>query len=121
MVRCGKYKGGYFIRETPGAALWRHVAMRPPSPAVVRMRCGGSAVRVQNSMAEVKLVNVKKIYPFVSGEEKKSKKKKKGEEPAEEKKVNLQITDKGVVAVQEFNLDIADKGIHRSRRPVRLR
>ena len=60
-------------------------------------------------MAEVKLVNVKKIYPFVSGEEKKSKKKKKGEEPAEEKKVNLQITDKGVVAVQEFNLDIADK------------
>ena len=43
-------------------------------------------------MAEVKLVNVKKIYPFVSGEEKKSKKKKKGEEPAEEKKVNLQIT-----------------------------
>ena len=109
MVRCGKYKGGYFIRETPGAALWRHVAMRPPSPAVVRMRCGGSAVRAQNSMAEVKLVNVKKIYPFVSGEEKKSKKKKKGEEPAEEKKVNLQITDKGVVAVQEFNLDIADK------------
>ena len=108
-MRCGKYKGGYFIRETPGAALWRHVAMRPPSPAVVRMRCGGSAVRVQNSMAEVKLVNVKKIYPFVSGEEKKSKKKKKGEEPAEEKKVNLQITDKGVVAVQEFNLDIADK------------
>ena len=83
--------------------------MRPPSPAVVRMRCGGSAVRVQISMAEVKLVNVKKIYPFVSGEEKKSKKKKKGEEPAEEKKVNLQITDKGVVAVQEFNLDIADK------------
>ena len=62
-------------------------------------------------MAEVKLVNVKKIYPFVSGEEKKSKKKKKGEEPAEEKKVNLQITDKGVVAVQEFNLDIADKEV----------
>ena len=25
------------------------------------------------------------------------------------KKANLQITDKGVVAVQEFNLDIADK------------
>ena len=71
--------------------------------------CEGSAVRVSNTMAEVKLVNVKKIYPFVSGEEKKSKKKKKGEEPAEEKKVNLQITDKGVVAVQEFNLDIADK------------
>ena len=61
-------------------------------------------------MAEVKLVNVKKIYPFVSGEEKKSKKKKKAvEEDPEKEKVNLQITDKGVVAVQEFNLDIADK------------
>ena len=61
-------------------------------------------------MAEVRLVNVKKIYPFVSGEEKKSKKKKKDvvEDP-EKEKVNLQITDKGVVAVQEFNLDIKDK------------
>ena len=55
-------------------------------------------------MATVSLKNVKKIYPFVSGE---GKKKKKGE--AEEKKNRLQITDKGVVAVQEFNLDIADK------------
>ena len=58
-------------------------------------------------MATVTLKNVKKIYPFVSGEGKK-KKKKKGE-PEEEKKVNLQITEQGVVAVQEFNLDIADK------------
>ena len=57
-------------------------------------------------MATVTLKNVKKIYPFVSGEGKKKKKKK--DEP-EEKKVNLQITDQGVVAVQEFNLDIADK------------
>ena len=57
------------------------------------------------SMATVQLKNVKKIYPFVSGEGKK--KKKKGDE--EEKKINLQITDQGVVAVQEFNLDIADK------------
>lgn len=61
----------------------------------------------QKSMAEVRLVNVKKIYPFVSGEEKK-KKKKKDDEPVKEK-ANLQITDKGVVAVQEFNLDIKDK------------
>ncbi len=59
-------------------------------------------------MAKVTLKNVKKIYPFISGEEKKSKKKAKGEEP-EKKKVNLQITDQGVVAVQEFNLEIADK------------
>ena len=34
--------------------------------------------------------------------------KKKADEP-EKKKVNLQITDEGVVAVQEFNLDIKDK------------
>ena len=58
-------------------------------------------------MAEVQLKNLKKVYPFVSGEQKK-KKKKKGDEP-EKKKSNLQITDEGVVAVQEFNLDIKDK------------
>ncbi len=57
-------------------------------------------------MATVTLKNVKKIYPF-SGDDTKKKKKKKGDEP--EKKSNLQITDKGVVAVQEFNLDIQDK------------
>ena len=56
-------------------------------------------------MATVQLKNIKKVYPYVSGEQKK--KKKKTDEP--EKKTNLQITDEGVVAVQEFNLDIADK------------
>ena len=61
-------------------------------------------------MADVTLRNVKKIYPNVAGDSKK-KKVKKGEAPVieEENKVNLQITDKGVVAVQEFSLDIADK------------
>ena len=59
-------------------------------------------------MATVQLKNIKKVYPFVSGEQKKKSKKKKGDEP-EKKKVNLQITEEGVVAVQEFNLDIADK------------
>ena len=58
------------------------------------------------NMATVQLKNIKKVYPFVSGEEKKAKKKK-ADEP--EKKHNLQITDEGVVAVQEFSLDIADK------------
>ena len=58
-------------------------------------------------MAEVQLKNIKKVYPFVSGEDKK-KKKKKADEP-EKKKVNLQITDEGVVAVQQFSLDIKDK------------
>ena len=43
MVRCGNNKEDIFIRETPGAALWRHVAMRPPSPAVVRMRIAEAA------------------------------------------------------------------------------
>ena len=60
------------------------------------------------------LKNVKKIYPFSGDDIKKHKaqakraKKQKPEE-AEENKVNLQITDKGVVAVQEFNLEVADK------------
>ena len=58
-------------------------------------------------MATVELRNIKKVYPYISGEQKKSKKKN-ADEP-EKKKVNLQITDEGVVAVQEFNLDIADK------------
>ena len=57
-------------------------------------------------MASVQLKNIKKVYPFVSGEQKK--KKKKADEP-EKKKANLQITDEGVVAVQAFDLDIADK------------
>ena len=61
-------------------------------------------------MAEVKLVNVKKVYPF-SGDEKKAKKavKKAAEKNPESNRPNLQITDEGVVAVQAFNLDIKDK------------
>ena len=62
----------------------------------------------QRSMATVQLKNIKKVYPYISGEEKKKNKKKSADEP-EKKKVNLQITDEGVVAVQAFNLDIADK------------
>lgn len=58
-------------------------------------------------MANLTLKNIKKIYPHTE-DTKKSKKKKKNEEQLE-KKVNLQITDEGVVAVQEFNLDIKDK------------
>ena len=53
-------------------------------------------------MAEVRLVNIKKVYPHAGGTRKKKK-------DAPEKKNNLQITDEGVVAVQEFSLDIADK------------
>ena len=60
------------------------------------------------NMATVSLKNVMKIYPH-SNDQKKPKKAKKGEAPIEEQKVNLQITEKGVVAVQQFNLDIADQ------------
>ena len=57
-------------------------------------------------MASLTLKNIKKVYPH--SEETKKSKKKKGEEQ-QEKKVNLQITDEGVVAVQQFSLDIQDK------------
>ena len=61
-------------------------------------------------MSEVKLVNVKKIYPNVEGTKNKKKfLKKEVEKNPETNKVNLQITDEGVVAVQEFSLDIKDK------------
>ena len=53
-------------------------------------------------MSEVRLVNLKKIYPNAE-----KKKKAKKDEP--EKKNNLQITEEGVVAVQQFNLDIKDQ------------
>ena len=53
-------------------------------------------------MAKVILKNLKKLYPNTE----KKKKPKKGEEV---RKTNLQITAEGVVAVQEFNLEIADK------------
>ena len=56
-------------------------------------------------MAGLSLVNVKKIYP-ATNDHKKSKKK---HESGEEKKAQLQATNEGVVAVQEFNLDVADK------------
>ena len=54
-------------------------------------------------MAEVILKNVRKVYPNTE-----SKKKKKKDE-AVEKKNSLEITDEGVVAVQNFNIDVADK------------
>ena len=57
-------------------------------------------------MAEVKLVNIKKVYPIAKDEKKKIKDKKAN---PESNKPNLQITEDGVVAVQEFSLDIKDK------------
>ena len=51
--------------------------MRPPSPAVVRMRIAEAAQSESETMAEVRMLKVKKIYPFVIGEEKKKNKKNK--------------------------------------------
>ena len=51
-------------------------------------------------MAEVSLKHIKKVYPNTE------KKRKKG---SSEKKSNLLVTEEGVVAVQDFNLDIKDK------------
>ena len=53
-------------------------------------------------MASLLLKDIKKVYPNTE----KKKKSKKGQP---EKKTNLLITEEGVVAVQEFNLEIADK------------
>ena len=50
-------------------------------------------------MAEVSLRHIKKVYPNME-------KKKKGES---EKKTNLKVTDEGVLAVQDFNLEIRDQ------------
>ena len=49
-------------------------------------------------MAEVKLQHIEKIYPNTEN--------KKG---AKKRKHNLKVTEEGVVAVEDFNLDIADK------------
>ncbi|MGI6117080.1 MAG: ABC transporter ATP-binding protein [Bilifractor sp.] len=57
-------------------------------------------------MAEVSLQGIKKVYPFAE-DDKKKRKKKKGE--PEKKKTTLKITDEGVVAVQDFNLEIKDR------------
>ena len=53
-------------------------------------------------MAQVSLKHIKKIYP----NNEKKKKKKKGEP---EKATNLKITEEGVVAVEDFNLEMADR------------
>lgn len=58
-------------------------------------------------MATVALKDVKKIYPMIH--ESKREKKKREKAGIAEKKTSLQITDKGVLAVKDFNLEIKDK------------
>ena len=61
-------------------------------------------------MASLTLKNVMKIYPHNGDDAKQAKKaKKKSDEQPEKEKVNLQITEKGVIAVQQFNLEVQDK------------
>ena len=74
-------------------------------------------------MANVTLKNIKKVYPFSGDDIKRNKEKaakleklKKKDPQAyemymeqQEGKAKLQVTDKGVIAVQEFNLEIKDK------------
>ncbi len=58
-------------------------------------------------MASVSFRNVKKIYSFSSVEERQRMKRARGDLTG--RRGNLQVTDEGVVAVQAFNLEIADK------------
>ena len=58
-------------------------------------------------MASLTLKNIMKIYPYSADEEKKNKKKKKKNEEEPEKKVNLQITEKGVVAAFSNDVSVA--------------
>lgn len=63
-------------------------------------------------MSTVVLENVKKIYPVDPDEKKKAKglfRDKKEETEKEKKTANLQVTDDGVVALQQFDLEVADR------------
>lgn len=57
-------------------------------------------------MAKVVLKGIKKTYPYNKTRQKKTKK---GHKDPAVQPTNLQITEQGVIAVQEFNLEIADK------------
>ena len=62
----------------------------------------GAGMFKADFMSTVTLKNVKKIYPFNGDDLKKVKK-------GEKLKTNLEVTDEGIVAVHEFNLEIKDK------------
>ena len=59
-------------------------------------------------MATVTLKHIQKIYPNAESTPKK-KKTKKDEEPVEKKSYQLKVTEEGVVAVDDFNLEIKDR------------
>lgn len=74
----------------------RNVA-RKQSPAARWYHAEAVSLKSKN-MAEVTLKHIKKVYPNTE------KKRKKGQ-----KGTNLMVTDEGVLAVQDFNLDIKDR------------
>ena len=55
-------------------------------------------------MSEVILKHIEKIYPNTEDT-----KKRRGKKDDQKKKSNLKVTDEGVLAVEDFNLDIADR------------
>ena len=87
-----------------GAAMWRLVVKHTRGAAPCETAHAEAGQLQSRRMAKVILKDLKKVYPNTE----KKKKVKKGEE-APEKKNNLQITDEGVVAVQQFSLEIADQ------------
>ena len=89
---------------TGGAAMWRLVVKHTRGAAPCETAHAEAGQLQSRRMAKVILKDLKKVYPNTE----KKKKVKKGEE-APEKKNNLQITDEGVVAVQQFSLEIADQ------------
>lgn len=58
-------------------------------------------------MATVTLKHIQKIYPNAESSPKKKSRKK--DEPVEKKSYQLKVTDEGVVAVDDFNLEIKDR------------
>jgi multiple sugar transport system ATP-binding protein len=78
-------------------------AVRPGAAGREAAPCDGSAAGAA-AMATVSLKNLKKVYPDTE-----RKKRKHGQDTESEKTHNLQITDEGVVAVQDFSLEVADR------------
>ena len=83
--------------------MWRP-AVKRRAQAAARSCIAEAAGLRSETMAEVILKNVRKVYPNTE-----PKKKKKVKDESGEKKGNLEITDEGVVAVQSFDLNVADK------------
>lgn len=59
-------------------------------------------------MADVVLKHVEKIYPYVEKKKRRFRKSAKSQAEEAAKKTNLQLTEKGVLAVKDFNMEIKD-------------